>query len=67
MKLIAQLLLENRTCAYIDWIDNNLNKDSLLVLLSAKRKPANYKTSHIPWSRETIPTSRVSLASILCT
>ena len=44
MELIAQLLLESRTCAYIEWLDkelimtanNNLNKDSLLVLLSAK-------------------------------
>jgi hypothetical protein len=24
MILIAQLLLENRTCAYIEWIDNKL-------------------------------------------
>ena len=46
MGLIAQLLLESRTCAYIKWLDNklimaannNINKDSLLVLLSAKRK-----------------------------
>ena len=67
MKLIAQLLLENRTCAYIDWIDNNLNKDSLLVLLSAKRKPANHKAYHIPWSWKIILTSRISLASTLCT
>ena len=44
MELIAQLLLESRTCAYIEWLDNqlilatnnNINKDSLLVLLSAK-------------------------------
>ena len=42
--LIAQLLLESRICAYIEWLDNklimaannNINKDSLLVLLSAK-------------------------------
>jgi len=47
--------------------NNNINKDSLLVLLSAKRKPANHKASHIPWSREIIPTSRISLASTLCT
>ena len=44
--LIAQLLLESRTCAYLEWIDNelimtannNINKDSLLILLSTKRK-----------------------------
>ena len=48
MELIAQLLLESRICAYIEWLDNklimapnnNINKDSLLVLLSAKRKPS---------------------------
>ena len=46
MELIAQLLLESRTCAYLEWLDkelimtanNNTNKDLLLVLLSAKRK-----------------------------
>ena len=47
--------------------NNNINKDTLLVLLSAKRKPANHKASHIPWSREIIPTSWISLASTLCT
>ena len=60
---------------YIEWLDNqlimatnnNINKDSLLVLLSIKRKSANHKALHIPWSQETIPTSRISLASILCT
>ena len=75
MKLIAQLLLESRTCAYIEWLDNklimaannNINKDSLLVLLSAKRNPANHKALHIPWSREIIPTSQISLATTLCT
>ena len=48
MELIAQLLLESRTYAYIKWLDNelnmtannNINKDSLLVLLFAKRKPS---------------------------
>ena len=58
MELIAQLLLESRTCAYIEWLDNklimaannNINKDSLLVLLSAKEKPANHKAHHILWS-----------------
>ena len=46
IELFAQLLLESRTCAYIEWLDNelimtankNINKDSLLVLLSAKRE-----------------------------
>ena len=46
MDLIAQLLLESRTCAYIEWLDNelimtannNINKYSLLVLLSAKKE-----------------------------
>ena len=75
MELFDQLLLESRTCAYIEWLDkelimtanNNINKDSILVLLSAKRKPANHKAYHIPWSREIIPTSRISLASTLST
>ena len=39
-----KLLLESRTSAYIEWLDNeiimtsnnNINKDSLLVLLSVK-------------------------------
>ena len=47
IELFAQLLLESRICAYIEWLDNevimaannNMNKDSLLVLLSAKREP----------------------------
>ena len=75
MELIAQPLLENRTGAYIEWLDNklimtankNINKDSLLELLSAKRNLANHKAYHIPWSREIILTSRISLASTLCT
>ena len=48
IELIAQLLLESRTNAYIEWLDNklimiannNINNDSLLVLLSAKREPS---------------------------
>ena len=47
--------------------NNNINKDPLLVLLSAKRKPTNHKAHHIPWSQEIIPTSRISLVSTLCT
>ena len=45
----------------------NIHKDSLLVLLSVKRKPANHKAYHIPWSQKIIPTSRISLANTLCT
>ena len=75
MELVAQLLLESRIDAYIEWLDNelimtannNINNDSLLVLLSAKRKPANHKAYHIPWSQKIIRTSRISLASTLCT
>ena len=75
MKLFAQPWLESRICAYIEWLDNelimtannNINKTSLLALLSVKRNPAYHKASHIPWSREIIPTSRISLASTLCT
>ena len=76
MELIAQLLLESRTGAYIEWLDeelimtanNNINKDSLLVLLSAKKKTQQtIKLIIIPWSWEIIPTSRISLASTLCT
>ena len=48
MELFVQLLLESRTGAYIELLDNeitmtannNINKDSLLVLLSVKRKPS---------------------------
>ena len=46
IELIAQPLLENRTAAYIEWLDkesimtanNNINKDSLLALLFAKKE-----------------------------
>ena len=66
IELFAQPLLESRTCAYIEWLDNklimtaniNLHKDSLLVLFSAKKgNPANHKAYHVPWSRKIIPTS----------
>ena len=75
MELIAQLLLKSRIDAYIEWLDNklimtannNISKDSLLELLSAKRNPVNHKALHIPWSWEISPTSRISLASTLCT
>ena len=51
MELIAQLLLESRTDAYIEWLDNqlimdtnnNINMDSLLVLLSAKETQQSIK------------------------
>ena len=47
MELVAELLLKSRKGACIEWLDNklnmahnnNINKGSLLVLLSAKRKP----------------------------
>ena len=43
-------------------------KDELLVMLfTNKKKTANPYCYHIPWDQETIPTSRVSLASTLCT
>ena len=45
----------------------NIHKDSLLVLPSAKRNPANYKAYRTPWSREIIPASWISLASTLYT
>ena len=46
MELFAQLLLESRIGAYIEWLDNelimtannNINKDSLLALLFAKKE-----------------------------
>ena len=47
--------------------NNNINKDLLLVLLSAKRNPTNHKAYHIPWSQEIILNSQISLASTLCT
>ena len=75
IELIVQPLLESRTGAYIEWLDNklimtannNINKNLLLALLSTKRNPANHKAYHIPWSQEIIPTTRISLASTLCT
>ena len=68
-------MLESIIGAYIEWLDNelimtannNINKDSLLELLSAKRKPTNHKAYHIPWSQKIIPTRWISLASTLCT
>ena len=75
MELFAQPLLESRTGAYIEWLsnklsmttNNNISKDSLLELLSAKRNPANHKSLHILWSREIILSGWISLASTLCT
>ena len=56
IELFAQLLLESRTGTYIECLDNelfmtannNINKDSLLALLSVKRNPTNHKAYHIP-------------------
>ena len=48
MEVFAQLLVESRIGAYIEWLDNaiimtakkiNIHKDALLVLLFAKSKP----------------------------
>ena len=47
--------------------NKNKHEDSLLVMLFEKGNPANHKAYHILWSREIIPTSRVSLASTSCT
>ena len=44
-----------------------MNKDSRLVLLSTKANLQTIKAYHIPWIQEIIPTSRISLASTLCT
>ena len=52
MELFAQPVLESRSGAYIEWLGNelimtankNINKDSLLVLLSAKRKPSKLES-----------------------
>ena len=46
IELIAQFLLKSRTGAYIEWpdnklimaVNNNINNDSLLVLLSTKKE-----------------------------
>ena len=46
MDLIAQLLLESKTCAYLEWLANevimtvnkNDYKDELLVMLFANKK-----------------------------
>ena len=51
MDLIAQLLLESRTGAYIEWLANelimtankNIHKDSLLVMLYAKKTQQTIK------------------------
>ena len=56
MELFAQPLLESRTCAYIEWLDNelimtannNISMDSLLVLLSAKENQQTIKAYHNP-------------------
>ena len=44
-----------------------MNKDSLLVLLSAKENQQTIKPIIFLGSQEIIPTSRISLASTLCT
>ena len=76
MVLIAQPLLGSRTSAYLEWLANEIimtanktdYKDELLVMLfTNKRKQQTHIAYHTPWSRKTIPTSRVSLTSTLCT
>ena len=75
MELIAQLLLESRIGAYIEWLDNKLimainnyiNKDSILVLLPPKRKLAHHKALQSLGVGTNIPTSGISLESTLCT
>ena len=74
--LIAQPLLESRTCAYLEWLANEVimtaNKtwlnDLLLVMLFANKKETiNLYCLSTPWSQKNIPTSLVNLASTLCT
>jgi hypothetical protein len=56
MALIAQPLLDYRTCAYIEcWITTKTwllkiyeIKDTLLVLLSANKEPMSHKPYHNP-------------------
>ena len=48
-------------------MNNIISRDSLIVLLSAKKETNNHKAYLIPWSQEIILTSRISLASTLCT
>ena len=63
MELIAQLLLKSRTGAYIEWLDkelimttnNNINKDSLLVLLSVKRNQQTIKLIRFLGVRKLFP------------
>ena len=43
------------------------NKKHTQGFTTSERNPANHIAYHILWSRETIPTSRVSLTSTLCT
>ena len=57
MELIAQLLLESRIGAYLEWLDtelimttnNNINKDSLLVLLPADAITHKLDSLTHPW------------------
>jgi hypothetical protein len=64
MSLIAQLLLESSTCAYLEWLAKKVKgllikldfKDELLVMLFAKQnKPASHIAYHILESREIYP------------
>ena len=48
-------------------VDNNNNKGALLVLLFAKRNQQTIKLIIFLGVEKYIPTSRISLASTLCT
>ena len=71
------LKVESRTCAYIEWLANELimianeTHTKGFTTSNAFRKqkgnPANHKAYHILWSREIILTRRISFASTLCT
>ena len=63
MVLIAPPLLESRIGAYVEWLPNEV----LVMLFANKIIQQTYIAYHTPWSRKAIPTSRVSLASTLCT
>jgi hypothetical protein len=76
MSLIAQLLLESSTCAYLEslvkevkWLLIKLDfKDALLVMLFIKqKKPTKSYCLSYPWESENIFPSLLSLTSTLCT
>ena len=58
IELLAQLLLESRTCAFIEWLDNGLMmtankikyKDARLVMLPADVITHKLDSLAYPWS-----------------